>query len=130
MEIATLVGKYHFEGRRRGRDRARAATFSESEASEWVFLELLVGPLKKGWQDVADEIELALLHFPNLTLAPVTRDVLLHAAEIRARYGLRIPDAIMLGTAALSGATLAVTNDGAWGKVQEIEVLLLRELKP
>ena len=60
---------------------------------------------------------------------PVTRAVLIRAAEIRARYGLRAPDAIMLATAVESGATLAVTNDSAWRKVDEIEVLLLRDLK-
>ena len=98
-------------------------------ASELVLLELLVAPLKKGSQDVADEIELMLLHFPNLQLAPVTRGVLVRAAEIRARYGLRTPDAIMLATAVESGSTLAVTNDSAWRKVDEIEVLLLRDLK-
>lgn len=98
-------------------------------ASELVLLELLVAPLKTGSQDVADEIELALLHFPYLQLTPVTRAVLVRAADIRARYGLRTPDAIMLATAVESGATLAVTNDSAWRKVDEIEVLLLRDLK-
>jgi predicted nucleic acid-binding protein len=50
------------------------------------------------------------------------------AAEIRARYGLRTPDAIMIATAIESGATLAVTNDDAWRKVEELEVLVLRNL--
>jgi len=97
-------------------------------ASELVLLELLVAPLKKGAQDVADEIELALTHFPHLQLAPVTRAVLVRAAELRARYGLRTPDAIMVATALESDATLAVTNDDAWRKVKEIEVVLLRDL--
>lgn len=98
--------------------------------SELVLLELLVAPLKKGAQDVADEIELALLHFPHLQLAPVTRAVLVRAAGIRAQYALRTPDAIMLATAVESGATLAITNDEAWRKVKEAEILLLRDLGP
>ncbi len=96
--------------------------------SELVLLELLVGPLKKAAQDAADEIELALVNFPHLQLAPVTRRVLVRAAEIRARYALRTPDAIMVATAIESGATLAVTNDDAWKKVTEIDLLLLRDL--
>jgi predicted nucleic acid-binding protein len=135
VALDTSVWIYHFEG---------SATYGQAAdsvleaiaggrigavASELVLLELLVAPLKKRAQDVADEIELALLHFPNLQLAPVTRAVLVRAAEIRARYGLRTPDAIMLATAAESGATLAVTNDDAWRKVKEIEVLLLGDLK-
>ena len=105
--------------------RARVAAI----ASELVLLELLVAPLRKQLQDAADEIELTLTHFPNLTLAPITRSVLLRAAEIRARYELRTPDAIMLATALESGATLAITNDKTWQKVNECEILLLRDVQ-
>ena len=135
IALDTSVWIYHFEGSLAYGHAADSVLEAVTQAligavaSELVLLELLVGPLKKGLQDVADEIELALLHFPHLRLAPVTRGVLIRAAEIRARYGLRTPDAIMLATAVESGATLAVTNDSAWRKVNEIEVLLLRDLK-
>jgi len=62
-----------------------------------------------------------------LQLAPVTRSVLVRATEIRARHGLRTPDAIMIATAIESDATLAVTNDRDWQKVDEIEILLLQD---
>jgi predicted nucleic acid-binding protein len=135
IALDTSVWIYHFEGSVAYGQAADSVLETVAQAriaavaSELVLLELLVAPLKKGSQDVADEIELALLHFPHLQLAPVTRAVLIRAAEIRARYGLRTPDAIMLATAVESGATLAVTNDSAWRKVNEIEVLLLRDLK-
>ena len=135
IALDTSVWIYHFEGSAAYGQAADSVLEAISQgrigavASELVLLELLVAPLKKGAQDVADEIELTLLHFPNLQLAPVTRAVLVRAAEIRARYGLRTPDAIMLATAVESGATLAVTNDAAWRKVEEVEVLLLRDLK-
>ena len=134
IALDTPVWIYHFEG---SADHGRAAD-SVLEAiaqgrvaavtSELVLLELLVAPLKKKDREAADEIELALLHFPNLHLAPVTRAVLVCAAEFRARYGLCTRDSIMLASAVESGATLAVTNDNAWRKVEEIDVLLLREL--
>ena len=133
--LDTSVWIYHFEGSAaygRAADSVLEAVTEgkiEAVASELVLLELLVAPLKTGAQDVADEIELTLLHFPNLQLAPVTRAVLVRAAEIRARYGLRTPDAIMLATAVESGATLAVTNDNAWQKMKEIDVLLVRDLR-
>ena len=135
IALDTSVWIYHFEG---SAEYGRAAdTVLEAVsgghvaavASELVLLELLVAPLKKGAQDVADEIEMTLLHFPNLQLAPVTRAVLVRAAEIRARYGLRAPDAIMVATAIESEATLAVTNDDAWRKVEEIKVAVLRDLR-
>ncbi len=134
IALDTSVWIYHFEGSAAYGRAADLVLEAVSEghvaavASELVLLELLVAPLKKGAQDVADEIELTLLHFPHLQLAAVTRDVLVRAAEIRACYGLRTPDAIMVATAIECEATLAVTNDAAWQKVKEVDVLLLRDL--
>lgn len=134
IALDTSVWIYHFEGSAAYGQAADSVLEVIAQgrigavASELVLLELLVAPLKKKTQDVADEIELTLLHFPHLQLTPVTCAVLVRAAEIRARYGMRTPDAIMLATAIESGATLAVTNDSAWRKVDEIEVLLLRDL--
>lgn len=135
IALDTSVWIYHFEGSAAYGHAADSVLEAVAQgrvgalASELLLLELLVAPLKKGAQDVADEIELMLLHFPNLQLAPITRAVLGRAAEIRARYGLRTPDAIMLATTVEFGATLAVTNDAAWRKVKGIEILLLRDLK-
>lgn len=135
IALDTPVWIYHFEGSAaygRAADAVLEAVSSgrvAAVASELVLLELLVAPLKKGAQDVADELEMTLLHFPNLRLAPVTRTVLVRAAEVRAHHGLRTPDAIMIATAIESGATLAVTNDDAWRKIDGIEVLLVRDLK-
>jgi predicted nucleic acid-binding protein len=134
IALDTSVWIYHFEGSTAYGRTADAVLEAVSQgrvaavASELVLLELLVAPLKKAAQDAADEIEMTLLHFPHLRLEPVTRGVLVRAAEIRARYGLRTPDAIMVATAVESGATLAVTNDDAWRKVKELEVVLLRDL--
>jgi predicted nucleic acid-binding protein len=134
IALDTSIWIYHFEGSAAHGPTADSVLEAVSEgqvagvASELVLLELLVAPLKKGAQDIADEIELTLLHFPHLQLAPVAYTVLLRAAEIRARYGLRTPDAIMVATAVESGATLAVTNDDAWRKVKEVDVLLLHDL--
>lgn len=135
VALDTSVWIYHFEGSTafgRAADGVLEAVAQGrvgAVASELVLLELLVAPLRKGAQDVADEVELTLLHFPHLQLLPVTRHVLVRAAEIRARYGLRTPDAIMLATALEAGATLAVTNDDAWRKMKAIDVVLLGDLK-
>ena len=93
--------------------------------SELTLLELSVGPLRHGRQDIADEYEILLSHFPNLTLYPISRDILLDAAELRARFRLRTPDAILIATALRSNATAAVTNDEAWLVVPQIETILL-----
>lgn len=93
--------------------------------SELTLMELITGPLKLGRQDIADEYETLLTHYPNLTLAPVTRAILLDAAQIRSLYGIRTPDAIHLATAKECGATLMVTNDLSWLKYPDLESLCL-----
>lgn len=96
--------------------------------SELTLLELMVRPLQLGRQDVADEYELLLGYFPHLELHPVSRDVLVEAAGLRARYKLRTPDAIQLATGIRCGATLAVSNDEGWRNLAFMETIILRDL--
>jgi predicted nucleic acid-binding protein len=98
--------------------------------SELTLLELTVRPLQLGRQDVADEYELLLNYFPNLELEPISREILLDAAALRARHRLRTPDAILLATAVHSRATAAVTNDDAWlvSAPTGVEIILLSRL--
>ncbi len=96
--------------------------------SELTLLELVVRPLQLGRQDAADDYELLLSYFPNLELAPVSREVLLDAAGLRARYRLRTPDAIVLATGLQSGATAAVTNDDSWRDLPSLKIVTLSEL--
>lgn len=97
-------------------------------ASELTLLELTVRPLQLGRQDVADDYEVLLDYFPHLELIPVSREILLDAAALRARQKLRTPDAIQLATGLRAGATLAVTNDRLWRSVPLIETALLSDL--
>lgn len=93
--------------------------------SDITLLELLVLPLRQERQDVADEYEILLTNFHNMTLAPVTRLVILKAASIRATTGLKTPDALIIATAIEQGATLIITNDRQWKRVTGIEVVCL-----
>jgi len=60
----------------------------------------------------------------------VSKEVLLGAAGLRARYRLRTPDSILLATGIRSGATAAITNDNGWKAAQGlgIEIILLSQL--
>jgi predicted nucleic acid-binding protein len=97
-------------------------------ASELTLLELTVRPLQLGRQDVADDYEVLLEYFPNLELQPISREVLLEAAALRARHRLRTPDAIQIATGLRHGATLAVTNDEGWRDLPLIETVILSDL--
>ena len=134
--IDSSVWIYHFEQHAEfGVAAGRVIELLEEGAFRGVIsaltsLELSVRPLQLGRQDVADEYELLLDYFPNLELQPVSRDVLLGAAVLRARYRLRTPDAILLATGIRSGATAAITNDDGWrvSAPAGIETILLSDL--
>ena len=98
-------------------------------ASELTLLELTVLPLRQGRQDIADEYELLLTHFPNFELVPLSRDILFEAAALRAEHGLRTPDAIHIATAIKSGASAIVTNDASWRRLPSIPVVTLQSLR-
>lgn len=97
----------------------------QAVSSELTLQEILVRPLQMELQDVADEYELLLSGFPNLSLKPINREILLQAATIRASHGLRTLDAIVSATARAAGATLLVTNDRHLSKVPGIQVFCL-----
>ena len=73
-----------------------------------------------GRVDLARQYETLLLHFPNLELVDVTRDVARRAAQIRARYNVKSADALHIATALLHDAAAYVTNDRGLMRVAEV----------
>ena len=63
--------------------------------------------------------------FPNLIVLDADMKVMEKMSDLRAKYGLRTPDAIHIATALLSGAQAFVTNDANLKQVAELEVLVL-----
>jgi predicted nucleic acid-binding protein len=51
------------------------------------------------------------------------------AADLRARYGLKTPDALQIGCALESGCDAFLCNDLALKRVTELRVLALDELE-
>lgn len=134
VAIDTCIWIYHLEQHPEYADAAGAVVAAVEQGrcrgviSELTLMELTVLPLKLGRQDIADEYELLLTNFPNLNLLPISREVLLQAAEIRSRYRLRTPDAIMVATALVAGASLLVGNDRSLKQVAELQSFGLFEI--
>lgn len=134
--IDSSVWIYHFEQHPEFAEAAGQVIRALEEGrfrgimSELTLLELTIRPLQLGRQDVADEYELLLSYFPNTELEPVSREVLLDAAALRARFRLRTPDAILLATGIHCSVTAAVTNDGGWKAAETagLKAVLLSEL--
>jgi predicted nucleic acid-binding protein len=101
--------------------------------SELSLAECLVKPLRDGNGALADLYRGAInANNPGLAVAPVSRDVLIEAARLRAsRPPLKLPDAIHVATAALNGCDVLVTNDAAFRAAgTDSNVALLSELVP
>jgi predicted nucleic acid-binding protein len=90
-------------------------------------MELTVRPLQLGRPEVADEYEVLVAHYPNLTIAEIDRPTARRAAELRAVHRLRPADALQVAACLEQGATAFVTNDRDLRRVSEITVLLLSE---
>ena len=78
--------------------------------SSFAVAETLVGPYKKGAQDMADRIRDAFRP-PFVQVMPFTSEAASHYARIRAELGVSPADAIHLACAAQAGVDLFLTND-------------------
>lgn len=82
--------------------------------------ELLVGPLKAGQVALAKRYEKALAGFD---LIPVSSEIAVTAARLRADLGLRLPDALQAATALEVGASALVTHDRDFSRLQGLRVI-------
>jgi predicted nucleic acid-binding protein len=89
--------------------------------------EILTKPFSDKNFSLADEIKFTLNSFSSLAVAAIDENVAEAAALIRARYAIRLPDAMQLATAIHGEATLFLTNDKRMKKVDALEVLVLSD---
>ena len=85
-------------------------------------------PYRPSGQERAQEFLILLAHYPNLDWIAADFGIADLAAQYRASYGLKTPDALHAATAVSAGATGFITNDGAFDRVQEFETLQLEKL--
>jgi len=88
-------------------------------------IEVLVYPQRQGRQDLVQTYERALLHSRQVQVLPVDVALARRTADLRARYGIFVPDAVQIAAALHAGATAFITNDRRLTKVQDIAVLVL-----
>ncbi len=94
-----------------------------------VLSEILVYPMKTNDLELAQKYETMLINSENFSLIIVNHDVAKKAAELRAQYNLKTPDALHLATAIVSGADAFLTNDNGFKRVAAIKILILDELE-
>jgi predicted nucleic acid-binding protein len=85
--------------------------------STLVFAELLVPAFKYGEDKRAKKVMHILSNFPNLEIIPLTAEISIAAAQLRASHSLRTPDAIHAATAMESKTRGIITNDKEFQKL-------------
>jgi len=96
--------------------------------SELSLAECLVKPLELGLSEIADAYRSFLKDHRFLTIGPVTREVLVEAARLRALSRIKLPDAIHAATALQKGCSSFLTNDDRL-KIEGIEVVRWQALE-
>lgn len=111
------------------RSRLRTALFARIDAgdliavtSELTLAEVLVKPFADGNEQLQQRYLEALQERPALHLVPLSREVLLAAARLRAQCpSLKMPDALHAATALEHDSRYFVSNDARFATVPGIE---------
>ncbi len=130
--LDTSVFVYFLENNARYGPLARIAVRG-IEMGKWqgvtsaiTLMEITVRPWQLGDEYAAREYEAVLIHFPNLSIISVDRNVARRAAQIRARYNVSPPDALQVGACLTFGAKAFLTNDKRLSRLGElIDILVL-----
>jgi len=91
--------------------------------------EVLVQPLRQNNQNLADQYRHLLFSGVNFKLLPINPLVAEIAAKLRAKYNLRMPDALQISTALENGCDAFLCNDKNLKRVTELKILILDELR-
>ncbi len=90
-------------------------------------MEVLVKPKRDRNEEAVEEYKFILQTFPNLKIKSIDAKVAEKAAEIRAEYGIRPPDALQVGASLVNNAEAFITNDKKLKKLKETEIIIMKE---
>lgn len=92
-------------------------TFSELIAKEEIFID----------KKKRVHYKTALQTAPNTEVVDVDLKIAEYSAGFKVIYNFRLPDALHLATALVSGADVFITNDERFKKVKEMAVIILED---
>ena len=92
-------------------------------------IEVLTEPLQQARKNLARRYQELLTRSAHITVYNLDERLAVLSAELRARYGLRMPDAIQAATALEYSSGVPVCNDKDMKRIKRLKVLLLDELK-
>lgn len=91
--------------------------------------ECLTKPLKENDLPLVNAYNSLFENTYGLTVVAVDLEIARRSAVLRAKYGLKTPDALHVATALETGCQAFLTNDMGLKRVSEIRILVLDELE-
>lgn len=95
--------------------------------SELTLAEVMVAPLMRQNKEIEQLYDSVIQDSSTLSVVPLKRNVLLSAAALRARYSIKLPDALHLATAQITDCRFFLTNDNRFKSINNLQVLYLRD---
>jgi predicted nucleic acid-binding protein len=89
--------------------------------------EVLVKPLEKGLDGLADLYRVVFHEMPNLETVSVDQEVASKAAWLRASQGLGLGESIVLACALQAGTTAFITDKNIKAEINGLQVLALED---
>jgi predicted nucleic acid-binding protein len=96
-------------------------------SSTLTLLETLVIPYRAGNVALAERFETILTGSRGVRLLEIDRLVLRSAAQLRAAFSIKTPDALQLATALAGSATTFLTNDRKLPAIAGLRILQMRD---
>jgi predicted nucleic acid-binding protein len=97
--------------------------------SSITLLEVLVKPLKEVKPKLVTQYKKILLNAEGIQIFEISNQIAERAAELRAKYGLRTPDALQIATALEYASDYFLTNDHRLNSITEITIVTLIDLQ-
>jgi len=101
----------------------------EGRSSVVTLTEVLTKPKKLGDVTIETEYRSLLLSSRNFRLLPIDTDVAESAANLRARFDIRTPDALQIAAALSVNCEAFITNDARLRRVTDLKILVLDQLE-
>jgi predicted nucleic acid-binding protein len=91
--------------------------------------EVLTLPKRLANKQLEEEYRILLTQSRNFSIVIIDPIVAEQAAEMRAKYNLRTPDALQLASAVSAGCQAFLTNDANLKRVRELRIVVLEDLE-
>lgn len=88
----------------------------------------MVKPIKDGHKNISNKYIEILTTSSGIDIFDLNISVVRKAAQLRAKYTLRTPDAIQIATSLIFGADYFLTNASRLKNVTEIKIVLLSDI--